>query len=513
MVDITILVACHEESQVRALKPPFVEVCVDFMPTKPFGYQDYLSKESSFLRNPEVWSEVAVFLNLLDFSRNSTFVGLQHYRRFFLLDETSKYDLVSTPMWKRNEIVESGISKLNLNPKDVIVPSKWKMDNNAWDQFVNNHPMLENLLTQGTHELDLLLKPIFGEIDSQAILKDSYFLFPYNMFIGHSDFYSEWKSILCPIIEKMEVLADDSKETNGNRWGGYLVERLFSVFVTLSQSQQRWNIIEKSVLHFDSSEYQITLDGLNNQVNELKLELSSIQTSRSWKLTTPLRSMVNRFRIARDHIKSFPIFKRCYTSQIDSILCLRFDGNLFRNARRARPFSHSIETLEFAISKAKEDGVALEFGVYSGRTLQIIATHFPNKVIGFDSFEGLPEDWRAGFSKGSFLLKEIPKIDGAEIIPGLFQETLETFLEKTNSPISFIHLDADLYSSTKYVLNKLNTYIKPGCIIVFDEFMNYPGFENHEYLAFKEWVLEYSRSFRVICYTSTHEQMGFMVTK
>jgi len=39
--------------------------------------------------------------------------------------------------------------------------------------------------------------------------------------------------------------------------------------------------------------------------------------------------------------------------------------------------------------------MCLEFGVATGATLRKIATSFPSRsVYGFDSFEGLPEDWR-----------------------------------------------------------------------------------------------------------------------
>ena len=58
--------------------------------------------------------------------------------------------------------------------------------------------------------------------------------------------------------------------------------------------------------------------------------------------------------------------------------------------------------------------------------------------------------------------------------------------------ISFIHVDCDLYSSTKYVLDSLKHMIKPGCILVFDELVNYPGYEgdNGELRAWYEFISE-----------------------
>jgi len=56
----------------------------------------------------------------------------------------------------------------------------------------------------------------------------------------------------------------------------------------------------------------------------------------------------------------------------------------------------------------------------------------------------------------------------------------------------FIHIDCDLYSSTKFILNTVKEYINPGCVIVFDELVNYPGFDGDtgELKAFYEFITE-----------------------
>lgn len=197
----------------------------------------------------------------------------------------------------------------------------------------------------------------------------------------------------------------------------------------------------------------------------------------------------------------------------NSVDCLRFDANLYKQLYSARHFDDPNKTLEFSLGQSNPGGVGLEFGVYSGRTLKVIAKKYPGKTFGFDSFQGLPEFWRDGFPTGTFKVNEIPKIDNALVIEGLFQDSLEPFVSSLSEEISFIHLDADLYSSTKFVLIKLNDFIKPGCIIVFDEFMNYPGFEEHEYLAFTEWGREFRRECLPIAFTDWHEQMSFRVIR
>ena len=214
-------------------------------------------------------------------------------------------------------------------------------------------------------------------------------------------------------------------------------------------------------------------------------------------------------------LKALTLFSRVnrQTNLPSSVDCLSFNDRLYQQLFSAKFFNDPIKTLEFALTQSESTGIGLEFGVYSGRTLKVITSKFPGRTFGFDSFDGLPEYCRDGFPEGTFKLKEIPEIEDAIIVDGLFQDTLMPFLKELSDRISFIHLDADLYSSTKFVLRNLNDLIKPGCVILFDEFMNYPGFEKHEYLAFSEWCTEFSRECLPIAFTDWHEQMAFKVVE
>lgn len=137
----------------------------------------------------------------------------------------------------------------------------------------------------------------------------------------------------------------------------------------------------------------------------------------------------------------------------------------------------------------------LEFGVASGRTINYISKFTQDKVYGFDSFEGLPEKWRDGFDKGCFNRNgKLPQVNSnVELIPGWFNETLPGFIQHHNhQKVSFIHMDADLYSSTKYIFDLLKDYLDDDCVIVFDELVNYPGFDGDkgELKAFYEFITE-----------------------
>ena len=147
----------------------------------------------------------------------------------------------------------------------------------------------------------------------------------------------------------------------------------------------------------------------------------------------------------------------------------------------------------------KPEGWAVEFGVYSGYSLALIAQQMP--VIGFDSFEGLPEDWREGFPKGTF--DDARLRDGGVlgpnrlIIPGWFSDTVSGF---PFPDLSLVHIDCDLYSSTVTALEGVASRMGPGTYVVFDEFHGYEGAEVHEAQAWREFCDKYHVVFETAAY-------------
>jgi hypothetical protein len=83
-----------------------------------------------------------------------------------------------------------------------------------------------------------------------------------------------------------------------------------------------------------------------------------------------------------------------------------------------------------ALSQADLTGIILEFGVFSGHTINIISSTRPDDTIyGFDSFAGLPEPWRSGFPKGAFAKNDPPPVnENVELVVGFFDRTLPTVL-------------------------------------------------------------------------------------
>lgn len=153
-------------------------------------------------------------------------------------------------------------------------------------------------------------------------------------------------------------------------------------------------------------------------------------------------------------------------------------------------------------------GWAAEFGVYSGFSLAIISEHMP--VIGFDSFEGLPEDWREGFPKGKFAYAPGRYINAQPrqmLVPGWFSETVPGF---PFPPLSLVHIDCDLYSSTVTALDGVRPHIHEGTVVVFDEFHGYEGWEKHEAKAWDEFCTEHEVTASLI--DAGPEEASFLIT-
>nr|WP_255426618.1 class I SAM-dependent methyltransferase [Pseudonocardia sp. C8] len=179
----------------------------------------------------------------------------------------------------------------------------------------------------------------------------------------------------------------------------------------------------------------------------------------------------------------------------------------------AVPLPHPEATLRHALDQAPSGGMALEFGVYRGHTLRMIAEHRGDgRVYGFDTFTGLPETWRPGFRAGAFDdVGELPEIPGAELVAGLFDDTLDGFLAAHPGPVDFLHVDSDLYSSAVTVLAGAGPRLRAGSIVLFDEFLNFPGWERDEARAWWEYTEKHGVRYHYVCYTHDNEQVAVRI--
>ncbi len=169
------------------------------------------------------------------------------------------------------------------------------------------------------------------------------------------------------------------------------------------------------------------------------------------------------------------------------------------------------------------DGAYIEVGVCTGRTINFIAALAPhNDIHGFDSFEGLPEDWvrvDRTFNKGDFGFKDktlLPAVlPNVHLYKGWFKDTLPLFKKSIikDQPIALLHFDCDLYSSTQDTFAALGDNIQPGTILVFDELYNYPSSTEHEWKALNEFLDEKQFAVEFLAFNENHEQVVVRVVK
>lgn len=147
-----------------------------------------------------------------------------------------------------------------------------------------------------------------------------------------------------------------------------------------------------------------------------------------------------------------------------------------------------VDLYKLCFEKAPMQGLIMEFGVASGESMNIFAPLTSRTIYGFDSFKGLPEAWYS-YQAGHFAC-DVPtfKYPNVTLIVGTFQDTLPKFIEEHKENAALIHVDCDLYSSTKFIFDTLYSRIVPGTVILFDELYGYGGYEDHELKALQEFM-------------------------
>lgn len=173
--------------------------------------------------------------------------------------------------------------------------------------------------------------------------------------------------------------------------------------------------------------------------------------------------------------------------------------------RNALIFEGATDLWDFAISKITVTGLIAEFGVWNGYSINYVAERRNQTIYGFDSFQGLKEDWSGhSYRKGKFdrggVLPQVAS--NVTLIKGWFDDTLPGFLGSNEGPFSYIHLDADTYESTSVVLKLIGNRITKGTVIVFDDYFGYPGWLDGEHRAWQDFVCSTRMNYEYIAFSN-----------
>lgn len=206
---------------------------------------------------------------------------------------------------------------------------------------------------------------------------------------------------------------------------------------------------------------------------------------------------------AKKHIAAVEAGPQLYRSRVDA-------WEYLKSSCKGLPriTGSNIQTFQLAINAATVEGLVLEFGVRHGNTIRQIAGLVKQEVHGFDSFEGLPEEWHHE-PKGSYTTKgKIPAVPSdVKLHVGWFEDTLPIFLENHDGPVRLVNIDCDIYSSTKTVLDALAPRIVSGTVIIFDEYIGNEHWRQDEYKAFQEAVSQYGWQYEYLSFSFFTKQV------
>jgi hypothetical protein len=164
------------------------------------------------------------------------------------------------------------------------------------------------------------------------------------------------------------------------------------------------------------------------------------------------------------------------------------------------------ELWRHAFARRAAGGLIVEFGVFRGESIRFFASLTEEVIYGFDSFEGLREDWKGWAArKGTFDMKgAVPPVPAnVALVKGWFEETLPGFLREHREPFSFVHVDCDTYEATSTIFALAMDRFLPGTVVVFDEYFGYRGWREGEWKAWREFASSRGINYR---YLAFHDQ-------
>jgi len=303
--DNLLLVASHAEPIYRELESPYLEVCAITRNGFIQGYKHYADSFPGLVAHPEALSEILILLRAKPFFNNKRQVGLIHYRRIFSLNpQESIYQNQTQDLRTRFSRACIEAQFLQNYEGKIIVPQPLDIESNLLTHFIECHAPLENALDEACLAFNASVQNIFGIVDSKSELQNTRHIYAWNMWIGNTDFYNEWVTVLFPVIKALDDITT-SLPNDGfqSRWSGFISERLFTVYINLCKKSNRWDFVERPVIFFEDSavaerdsavaERDSAVAERDSAVAERDsavAERDSVLKSKSWTVTSFLRS-------------------------------------------------------------------------------------------------------------------------------------------------------------------------------------------------------------------------------
>jgi len=177
----------------------------------------------------------------------------------------------------------------------------------------------------------------------------------------------------------------------------------------------------------------------------------------------------------------------------------------YQNMGDALAFKRIEALWQFAFDARPPEGLVVEFGVYRGASINFFSGLTAATIFGFDSFQGLKENWGGtNLRAGAFSLEgKLPMVrPNVELVPGWFDQTLPVFLERERSRFSLVHIDCDTYEATRSVLSLAADRFTSGTVVIFDEYFGYRGWRQGEFKAWQEFISATGASYDYLAFSN-----------
>jgi hypothetical protein len=213
----------------------------------------------------------------------------------------------------------------------------------------------------------------------------------------------------------------------------------------------------------------------------------------------PIRRAAGRFVVSQQPLNSSIIWK---AAQITSAELVEGDYLEF-GVFRGDSFIQAFKTIEAVYRERCEDQGHTHSRHYRARVQELWSTM---RFFAFDSFQGFPaikglDALSNDFSETNFAfpLEDFKRklraasVDASKVavVPGYFEDTCraQTIEEHGMKAASIIHIDCDLYESTKACLNFILPLLVDGTVVIFDDWYCFRGNPAlGEQRAFAEWA-------------------------
>jgi predicted O-methyltransferase YrrM len=195
---------------------------------------------------------------------------------------------------------------------------------------------------------------------------------------------------------------------------------------------------------------------------------------------------------------------------------------IVRRDPRAETFFRAIEFVNYE----RVPGDIVEAGVFGGLSLAVLAKGatldpkgMTRRIVGLDTFDGLPPASEAharwttgdcarvavwhplagpGTRVSADLTRQLFARCGLEpplLYEGPFAEVLPRLVPAVHPEVALLHVDCDLYESTRDLLGAMAPALQDGTVVLFDDWFHYKGHPHrgearafHEFLdAHSEW--------------------------